>query len=204
MHLDACPVCKTTLTGEPATCPNCGSDLSVYRDLGHRAHELIATAREWLARGRSDLAHEVVRRLPQLVSDLGPDYHSLAARVALAEGAVGEARAHLAQLPADEREALASVIDGDNGLLQTAREEYNYALSAARAGRLEVAARHLQRATILAPADAQVLQLKLKVDVKRGDWPAVYAGLATLERLGARPEWADGLEALLPPLASAA
>jgi hypothetical protein len=145
-----------------------------------------------------------VRRLPQLVGDLGPEYHSLAARVALAEGATAEAHSHLRHLPGPEREALTSVLEGDSGLLTTAREEYNYALSAAKQKRFEIAARHLQRASELAPGEAGIWQLKLKVDVKLGRWQAAYGDLAQLDRLDARPQWAEGLETLLPPLAPAA
>src|SRR5688572_13324720 len=126
MQLEACPVCRATLDGEPASCPSCGSDLSVYRDIANRSLELISAAREWLARGRSDLAHEVIRRLPQLVSDLGPEYHSLAARVAIAEGRESEAQQHLRHLPSDEREALGTSLHTISALTNTAREEYNF------------------------------------------------------------------------------
>ena len=204
MHLDACPVCRATLTGEPATCPSCNSDLSVYRDIAARASELIGSAREWLARGRSDLAHEVVRRLPQLAADLGPDYYNLAARVAIAEGREDEARAHLQNLPEAERAALAPSVSLISELTGIAREEYNFALTAAKGGRYEIAARHIARASELEPGDALIWQLKLKVDVKLGQWQAVYRDLAHVDRLSSRPEWAAGLEEILPPLAPAA
>jgi Flp pilus assembly protein TadD len=203
MQLDSCPVCRATLDGEPSACPSCGSDLRVYRDLASRAEQLIGAGREWLARGRSDLAYEVVHRLPQLVGELGPNYHSLAARVALAEGREDEARRHLAQLPAAERDALASSLAQVTELTATAREEYNFALTAARAGRFEIAARHIRRACELEPSDARMLALRLKVAIKLGQWQQVYRDLSALDRLNARPEWARGLEALLPPLAIA-
>jgi hypothetical protein len=204
MHLDACPICRATLTGEPASCPSCGSDLNVYRDIASRAQMLIGSAREWLARGRSDLAHEVVRRLPQLAADLGPEYHSLAARVAIAEGREQEAESHLKHLTADERATLAPALGLITELTTTAREEYNFALTAAQQQRYEVAARHIARATVLEPSDAKLWQLKLKVDVKLGQWQAVYRDLAEVDRLGVRPDWALGLERILPPLAPAA
>jgi tetratricopeptide (TPR) repeat protein len=204
MQLDACPVCRAALEGNPATCPSCGSDLNVYRELAGRAAELIGAAREWLARGRSDLAHEVVRRLPQLVSEPGPEYYSLAARVAIAEGREQEAQGHLGHLPAAEREALMTSISIISELTTTAREEYNFALTAARSGRYEIAARHITRATELEPGDGRMWRLKLKLDVKLSQWQAAYRDIETLERLGAKPSWADELVTLLPPLAPAA
>jgi tetratricopeptide (TPR) repeat protein len=204
MHLDACPICRTNLTGDPPECPSCGSDLNVYRDIASRAVMLIGSAREWLARGRSDLAHEVVRRLPQLASDLGADYHGLAARVAIAEGREQEAAAHLQHLPQQERDAIRPAMEMTAELTTTAREEYNFALTAAKQQRYEVAARHVARATVLEPSDERLWQLKLKLDVKLGAWQAVYKDLAEVDRLGSRPEWANGLERILPPLAPAA
>ena len=204
MHLDSCPICRSPLSGNPAECPSCGSDLNVYRDIASRAEMLIGSAREWLARGRSDLAHEVVRRLPQLASDLGPDYHGLAARVAIAEGREQEAEAHLKHLPASEREALRPAVEMTAELTTTAREEYNFALTAAKQQRYEVAVRHIARATVLEPSDEMLWQLKLKLDVKLGNWQAVYRDLAEVDRLGTRAEWAEGLERILPPLAPAA
>ncbi|MDQ3022989.1 MAG: hypothetical protein M3R04_01195 [bacterium] len=187
----------------PSTCPSCSSDLTVYRNLGSRSEELIGAAREQLARGNSELAHEVVSRLPQLVSDLGPDYHSLAARVAITGGRDAEARSHLAYLPPVEREALAGSLQVVVELTQAAREEYNFALTAARQQRYEIAARHARRAVELEPGDAQMWQLKLKLDVKLGQWQQAYRDLAALDHLAARPEWAAGLEVVLPPLAVA-
>jgi tetratricopeptide (TPR) repeat protein len=204
MQLDACPVCRATLEGAPASCPSCGSDLHVYRDIADRSAQLIGAAREWLARGRSDLAHEVVRRLPQLAADLGPEYYNLAARVAIAEGREDEARMHLAQLPVADRALLAPSVELISELTGIAREEYNFALTAARAGRYEIAARHIARASELEPGDALIWQLKLKLDVKLGQWQAVYRDLHEVDRLGVRPEWAADLERILPPLAPAA
>jgi hypothetical protein len=204
MQLDACPICRAALDGAPVTCPSCSSDLSVYRDLATRADELVAAAREQLARGDDTLAREVVARLPQLVADPGSGYHSLAARLAISAGRDAEAREHLKHLPGDEAAALSSAVESIASLTQTAREEYNFALTAARAGRHEIALRHARRACELEPADARMLRLRLKLNVKLAQWQAVYRDLAALDALAARPEWAVGLEAQLPPLASLA
>jgi hypothetical protein len=178
--------------------------LAVYRDLASRADELVAAAREQLARGDDTLAREVVARLPQLVADPGPGYHSLAARVAISAGRDSEAREHLKHLPDDERTALSSAVESIASLTLTAREEYNFALTAARAGRYEIALRHAVRACELEPAEARMLRLRLKLNVKLAQWQAVYRDLHALDQLGARPTWAAGLEMVLPPLAALA
>lgn len=198
--LDACPVCRATLDGAPVACPACSSDLRVYRELAGRASELIALAREQLARGDSSLAREVALRLPQLVNDPGPAYYALAAHVALRDGRADEARLLAARADPTERQVLEQLSGDRQTDVEGAREQYNYALTAARAGRFDTAARHLDAALRMTPDAAEMWQLRLKVDLKRTAWPQVYADLAELDRLEARPSEFVGLERLLPVL----
>lgn len=205
---DACPVCRQTLDDSvlaksPPLCPGCGTDLTQFIELARRGSHYARLGLEWLARGRTAVAREVVHRLRTLQSDPGPEYDELAARLAVLDGNAELAQHHLAGLSPDLRGALEAQLESTQRGARRARELYNYALSAARSGSLSQAAEHLVLAARLSPAEPAIWQLKAKVDLKAGLWSRLYDDLRTLDQLGARPRELAGAERLLPPLPEA-
>jgi tetratricopeptide (TPR) repeat protein len=69
-----------------------------------------------------------------------------------------------------------------------ARAHVSLGLSYAAAGRLDDAQREVDKASLLAPSDAWVLQLRGGVAYLRGDWPAAERDLATMLARGSEAD----------------
>jgi tetratricopeptide (TPR) repeat protein len=199
--LDFCPLCRSVLPQAAAQCPECGADLRPYTDIAALADRYLKLARELLSRGETERVHHILQQLPQLSGADAGELAEIRARLALRQGefqaaelaldgcepaAAAELRAELAQRRRD---------------LGKARELYNHGLAAARAGDYTLAARYLQDATALDPADPNIWVLKLKVDLKCRYFQRCYGDLAALDELAARPPEFYNLEALLPAVA---
>ena len=90
--LDACPLCRTTLTQGASACPGCGADLAPWSSIASASASYIITAREHLAQGRLEQAEAIISRLGQL-SEVDPQLlASLRCRLALACQDSGMAR----------------------------------------------------------------------------------------------------------------
>ena len=202
--LDACPLCRTTLRGGEQECPSCGADLRPYLDAAQRSNQLVGLARQWISAGSADQAAALVPRLSQLTGIAPATVLELQAQVALAAGDTAQVLALAGRLGSEHATAqrLVSQAQAQAQAKLQARELYNNALVAARAGSAPQAAEQLARAVQLDPGEARLWQLKLKADLKARWFGRCYSDLAALDRLGARPPEFARLEALLPATVS--
>jgi hypothetical protein len=199
--LDACPLCRSLLTEETATCPACGGNLLPYRDIDALTVSYVKLARELLSRGDTASARHVIEQLPQLSSVAEEELAELSAEAAIQEGDFHSAEATLAKASPVVAEELKQELDRQRNRSQLARELYNHSLSAARKGAFYQAAHMLAQAVLHDPAEPTIWALKLKVDLKCGYWQRCYAALAKLDHLAARPPEFHRLEEVLPPTA---
>ncbi|MCB1216598.1 hypothetical protein KDL44_04360 [bacterium] len=198
--LDACPLCRTTLTQGASACPGCGADLAPWSSIASASASYIITAREHLAQGRLEQAEAIISRLGQL-SEVDPQLlASLRCRLALACQDSGMARELLPQLSVSEQLQLAEQLSELEQREALARELYNQALTAARRGEYVRAARQMEICTRHLSSDPALWELKLKLDLKCAYYLRVYADLRALDRLNARPRAWLNLESLLPPV----
>jgi len=201
--LQSCPICRSALSESwslagSSLCPQCNSDLQPYIDLQSRSSALLVLAQELLARGDTSLAREVAEKLSLLSSDPGPGLAELRIRLAIAEHDFAQARSLLAQADTALQKHFEPLLSLSAAAEREARELYNTALASARRGAFRQAGQLLSAAARNDPGNAALWQLKLKVDLKQGDWQACYSDLAALDRLSARPARFAGLESLLP------
>jgi len=199
--LDACPLCRSTLPAAAAQCPECGADLRPYRDIAALADRYLKLARELLSRGETGRVHHILAQLPQLSGADNAELAEIRARLALGEGDFHGVEQALAACEPSAAAALSAEVAQRRRDLAKARELYNHGLAAARAGDHNLAARYLQDAAALDPADPNIWGLKLKVDLKCRYFQRCYADLAVLDDLAARPPEFYNLEALLPAIA---
>jgi hypothetical protein len=203
IQLESCPICRSGLgadwpSGGSRACPNCNSDLTPYFELQQRSGELLALASELLLRGDAALAREVADKLSLLSSDPGPGLAELRVRLAIAERDFSGARELLSQGSGELREHFEPLLSLSAMAQREAQELYNTALSCARRGAYRQASQLLAAAAQNDPDNGAVWQLRLKTDLKAGDWQACLSDLFALDRLGARPAQFKGIEALLP------
>lgn len=204
--LEACPLCRSSLPEgpTPAQCPSCGSELSQYASLRERAQELLLLAAEALARGDYALAEEVASGLEFLVPPAGSGLALLRARLALARSDWTEALEQARQLEPPDSSLIEEQIALCRRLVLEARELYNSALAACRAGEFISALGLLERACRLDSANAALWSLRLKAALKAGSWGSAREAAAALDRQGARPAWLGTEDlAALPGLAAA-
>lgn len=200
--LSACPLCREVLPDDPApaSCPGCGAALAPYRELLARAQMYIQLCRELLSRGDSAQALNIIGQL-QAIADVDErQVAELQCRAALLEGKLESAGLWLDRCAPAVRESLRQDLRARQHQQNTARELYNYALTAARRGEHRLAAEELQRATALDPQEPALWRLKLKADLKCGYFQRCYADLQHLDDAGARPAEYRLLERYLPPV----
>jgi uncharacterized protein HemY len=203
-RLDACPLCRSVLTEDTVTCPACGGDLLPYRDIDTLAARYVELARELLSRGDPAGARAIVEQLPQLTGTTEAELAELRARLAVHEGDYYAAEQLLSQLPPTAAAVLERELEEWRARRDLARELYNHSLSAARSGAFPAAADMLAQAIQYDPEDPSLWALKLKVDLKCGNWQRCYGSLARLDQLAARPPEFHRLEELLPPVSHSA
>jgi len=183
-------------------CPDCGADMSPYRDINVLAGKYLELGKELLSRGEVDAAQKIIEQLPQLGGAANDELLELRARVALANGNFIVIKEALPTLPPP----IAAELEAELTIRQTfadrARELYNYALSAARSHEYQRAARLLTEAASAAPENPNIWVLKLKIDLKAHNWFACYHDLSVLDSLSSRPAEFHRLEELLPPVTS--
>lgn len=205
-----CPLCRADLerlagTGEKGeagqqVCPSCNAELSPYLGLKSRAEDYFALAQDLLSRGEVAQAQTLIDNLPKVIGENELQLASLKARLAMAKGEVVLARQHAEECDQAERDKLLETLDNLEKNHRACKEQFNYSLSAARAGQYGLASKWLASASGLAPDNPAVWQLKLKVDLVAKDYQACYQDLRELDRLSSRPPEFLGLEQLLPPL----
>ena len=204
-----CPLCRTDLErlaeagGNEAgftACPSCSADLAPYRELKNRALKYFTLAQDFISRGELDQAQSLVDSLPQVIGEGELPLHRLLAKFALAKGDLGQAAEYAKQCEPHEQSQLQEAIVLQSKNQSSAREQYNYALTAARAGQYQLATKWLSSAAALDPQNPDIWQLKLKVDLAARDYQATYLDLSELDRLASRPPEFYALEQLLPPL----
>jgi hypothetical protein len=198
--LDACPLCRTTLSEGAKSCPGCGADLSPWTDIAAVSQSYIGNARELITEGEFEQAGRIISRLSQL-SEVEP--HVLAGlqcRLALGCQDAQGARALLGGLSSSDRELLEPQLRELEQREAHARELYNQALTSARRGEYARGARQMELCVKQFSSDPALWMLKLKLDLKSGHYMRVYTDLRSLDRLDARPLAWNDLEALLPPV----
>ena len=203
-ELDACPLCRTVLSEDPAQCPGCGADLSPYRDLSVLAASYLQLAGELLSRGELPAARQIIERLPQLGEVDSGELNALTAHLLLLEGNTQGAEALLAKCSPAAAAEVRTELEERTRDRRRAQELYNHALTAAREGAYMPATQHLARAVCYETNDPNIWALKLKVELKAALFDRCYRTLAELDRLGARPPEFHRLEELLPPVVASA
>lgn len=182
-------------------CPSCGADLTAFVDLEARAAQYVRTCREMLSRGEAEAARVVLQQLPAIAEPDPSDMAELGCRLALLDGDFENAAVLLAQCAPQAAGQLSSELELRSRLHQAAREQFNYALSAARRAEFSLAAEQLSHAVEYAPREAGIWRLKLKTDLKCGYFNRCYDDLRALDSLNARPEQFAGIEQQLPHIA---
>ncbi len=203
-ELAACPLCRAALSAGVESCPECGGDLAPYRALYGKAEDYLRLARELISRGELGQAAVIAEGLPLLSEEYRGEAAQLNARLALERGELEAAEAQLAQLPPGAAAGeLAALLSQRRTARLRGHELYNSALAQARGGNPALAARLLAQAVAELPGDSALWLLKLKTDLKTGNFARCYEDLAALDRLGARPREYTHLEQLLPPVTRA-
>lgn len=170
-RLTECPVCHSVLEGAEETCASCTSELAAYRDLLATANSLMLDAYNAVLRGEADKARELGRKALEVSPLLTVQNLVLQARIALAEKRYSDAVDHIALLPEDNE--YRSELLEETAYLQAAElrgmERYNLALTSARKGHLADASYHARMALELAPYEAAVWRLAIKIALKSGN-----------------------------------
>ena len=198
--LDACPLCRSTLTEGSTNCPGCGADLTPYRDVAQLTQRYIQLAREQISRGELVEAESIISRLSQLGSVSEAALASLQIRLALACQDPDSARSLLPRIGEQELAVISEQLRELEGREDVARELYNQALTAARRGEYARGARQMELCVQQFSSDPALWELKLKLDLKCGYFLRVYRDLRALDQLNARPAAWLNLEAMLPPV----
>lgn len=199
-ELDACPLCRTVLEPEAVQCPGCGADLTPYLDISTLVASYVSFARELLSRGETAEARLIIERLPQLTAGSESELSELTARLLLQEGNIQAVEKLMPQCDAAVSAEIRDELQERQRARRRARELYNHALTAARAGSFAQASFYLNRAVNYDTSDPNIWALMLKAALKAGLHEHCYAALTELDRLGARPPEFHRLEELLPPV----
>ena len=169
-RLTECPVCHSVLEGAEETCASCTSELGAYRDLLSTANSLMLEAYNAVLRGETATARELGRKAVEVSPLLKELDTVLQARIELAERRYGSAVEQIALLPEDN-EYRAGLLE-EAASLKAAElrgmEHFNLALTSARKEHLADAQYHASTALELAPYEAAVWRLAIKIALKRG------------------------------------
>lgn len=205
--LSACPICRSNLERFPdadrialTSCPDCSTDLTQFLELKANGELYRNLAIEHLARHDYSTANTIVESLSRLVSEDELPLSDIRFRLALANGDLDGARDQLQGVAEPERKVLEQQLATARESHRLAIEQYNYSLTCARDESFQLAQSHIRQAAELAPREARIWVLKLKIDLKVGSYAACYEDLAQLDLLDSRPLEYNRLESLLPPL----
>jgi hypothetical protein len=169
-RLTECPVCHCVLEGAEEACASCTSELVAYRNLLATANSLMLEAYNAVLRGETATARELGKKALEVSPLLSEQNLVLQARIALAEKRYSNAVEHIELLPEDN-EYRRGLLD-EAACLQAAElrgmERYNIALTSARKGHLSDAYYHAGIALELAPYEAAVWRLAIKVALMSG------------------------------------
>lgn len=169
-RLTECPVCHSVLEGAEDSCASCTSELVAYRDLLATANSLMLAAYNAVLRGEIDKARELGKKALEVSPLLSEQNLVLQARIALAEKRYSNAAEHIGLLP-EGNEYRTELLD-EAAFIQAAElrgmERYNVALTSARKGHLADAQYHAGMALELAPYEACVWRLAIKIALKSG------------------------------------
>jgi tetratricopeptide (TPR) repeat protein len=179
-RLTDCPVCHGAIAGAEAQCPSCSAELAPYYVLLAQANSLIAEANNAALRGDTEKARELAKKVLEITPLLSAQAAEVQARAALLERRYEDAWALAQGMEAGEsREYLLADVTAGFEDEEHGKEHYNLALTAARNGQLQAAARYIGRALELAPHLDAAWRLAVMIALKGGEFERAKEMLAT-------------------------